>query len=180
MIWQECGAGLVPVRRTGDGLGFAAPPLLRTGPVSEELLARIAAELRIGRDEIVSASWADNGPGWVAVALASARQVLELRPGTVTLDLGVTGPYPPGSPEAIEVRAFFPKDGSTAEDPVTGSLNAALAQWLTGTGQLTAPYVASQGTALGRQGRVHISQDPGGQIWVAGGTVTCASGTVEV
>jgi PhzF family phenazine biosynthesis protein len=173
-------AGLIPVRRVADGLAFAAPPLIRSGAVEESLVRQIASVLNIDRAEIVDAEWVDNGPGWVAVMLATADAVLALRPRTVDLDLGVVGPYPPGSPEAIEVRAFFPKDGSTVEDPVTGSLNASLAQWLLRTGRATAPYVASQGTVLGRSGRVHISRDPDGTIWVGGGTVTCISGHVEL
>jgi PhzF family phenazine biosynthesis protein len=180
LIVQQCRAGLIPVRRAEPGLAFAAPPLLRSGPVAESQVAHIAAVLGIGRAEIVDAQWADNGPGWVAVLLASADAVLALRPGTVDLDLGVAGPYPPGSPHALEVRAFIPKNGATDEDPVTGSLNAALAQWLLGTGRVTAPYVASQGTALGRRGRVHVTCDADGTIWVGGGTVTCVTGQVEV
>jgi PhzF family phenazine biosynthesis protein len=180
VVVQECGAGLIPVRRTAEGLAFAAPPLLRSGPVEESLVQHVASVLRIERDAIVDAEWADNGPGWVAVLLASADAVLALRPGFVDLDLGVVGPYPPGSPEAFEVRAFFPKDGATVEDPVTGSLNASLAQWLLGTGRASAPYVASQGTALGRAGRVHVSRDADGAIWVGGGTITCVSGHVEL
>jgi PhzF family phenazine biosynthesis protein len=180
VVVQECGAGLVAVRRTADGLAFAAPPLLRSGPVEEALLARVAPALGIDRGEIVDAAWADNGPGWVALLLAGADAVLALRPGFVDLDVGVVGPYPEGAPEAFEVRAFFPKDGATVEDPVTGSLNASLAQWLLATGRARAPYVASQGTALGRAGRVHVSQDSGGTIWVGGGTVTCVAGEVEL
>jgi PhzF family phenazine biosynthesis protein len=180
LIVQECAAGLVRLRRTPDGLAFAAPPVLRDGPVDGELLARIASVLRIDRSAIVDASWADNGPGWVAVLLDSADAVLAIKPGPTDLDVGVAGPYPAGSPAAFEVRAFFPKDGVTAEDPVTGSLNASLAAWLLRTGRAAAPYVASQGTVLGRRGRVHISRDPDGTIWVAGGTVTCVSGQVEL
>jgi PhzF family phenazine biosynthesis protein len=179
-VVQQCGAGLVTLRQTGDGLAFAAPPVLRDGPVAEELLDRIAAVLGIGRAGIVDASWADNGPGWVAVLLASAEAVLAVKPVPSDLDLGLVGPYPPGSPEAFEVRAFFPKDGATTEDPVTGSLNASLAPWLLGTGRARAPYVVSQGTALGREGRVHVSQDADGTIWVAGGTVTCIRGQAEL
>jgi PhzF family phenazine biosynthesis protein len=179
-IVQECAAGLIPIRRTPDGLAFAAPPLVRSGPVEEELAEHLAAVLGIGRAEIVDAQWADNGPGWVAVLLASADAVLALRPGVTDLDIGVAGPYPAGSAEAFEVRAFFPKDGATTEDPVTGSLNASLAEWLLRTGRVSAPYVASQGTALGRSGRVHISRDPEGTIWVGGGTVTCLSGQAEL
>jgi PhzF family phenazine biosynthesis protein len=180
VVVQQCAAGLVRVRRTADGLAFAAPPLLRSGPVAEPIVEHIASVLGIGRAEVVDAQWADNGPGWVAVLLASADAVLALRPGLVDLDLGVVGPYPPGSPQAFEVRAFFPQDGVTVEDPVTGSLNASLAQWLLAAGRASAPYVASQGTVLGRLGRAHISRDPDGTIWVAGGTVTCVDGRVEL
>jgi PhzF family phenazine biosynthesis protein len=181
LVVQQCGAGLVRVRQAAGGLAFAAPPVLRDGPVAEDLLARIASVLRIPRAAIVDASWADNGPGWVAVLLASAEEVLALRPGECDLDLGVAGPYPPGSPAALEVRAFFPKDGVTVEDPVTGSLNASLAAWLLRTGRVSAPYVASQGTVLGRAGRVHIScDDDGGQVWVAGATVTRIKGQAEL
>jgi PhzF family phenazine biosynthesis protein len=179
-VVQECAAGLVPIRRTADGLAFAAPPLVRSGPVEESLVIHIAEVLGIERTEIVDAQWADNGPGWVAVLLESADAVLALRPGVVDLDLGVVGPYPPGAPQAFELRAFFPKDGVTTEDPVTGSLNASVAQWLLATGRATAPYVASQGTALGRAGRVHVSRDGDGTIWVGGGTVTCIAGDVEL
>ena len=180
VVVQECGAGLVTLRQGQEGLAFAAPPVLRDGPVDEELLATIASALRIDRADIVDASWADNGPGWVAVLLASAEAVLAVRPGLTDLDLGLVGPYPPGSPVAFEVRAFFPSNGATTEDPVTGSLNASLAAWLLSTGRAQAPYVTSQGTALGRAGRVHISADPDGTIWVAGATVTCIKGQVDL
>jgi predicted PhzF superfamily epimerase YddE/YHI9 len=148
--------------------------------VDESLVERIASLLEIDRSEIVDAQWADNGPGWVAVLLADADAVLALTPGFADLDIGVAGPYPPGSECAFEVRAFFPKDGTLAEDPVTGSLNASLAEWLLRTGRVTAPYVAGQGTALGRRGRVHVSRDDDGTIWVGGGTVTCVRGEVAL
>jgi PhzF family phenazine biosynthesis protein len=149
--------------------------------VADDLLDRIVGILGIGRDDVVDAQWVDNGPGWVAVLLNDADAVLAVRPGSVgELDIGVVGPHPAGSPEAIEVRAFFPKDGTTVEDPVTGSLNASLAQWLLGSGRLTAPYTASQGTAIGRAGRVHVDQDADGTVWIGGGTVTCVSGTAEL
>ena len=180
VVMQECGAGLVQVRRQEGSLAFAAPPLIRSGPVEEPLLQQIASVLGIPRAEIVDAEWADNGPGWVALLLASADAVLALRPGSVDRMVGVVGPYPAGSPEAFEVRAFLPKDGSAVEDPVTGSLNAALAQWFLRTGRASAPYVASQGTALGRSGRVHVSRDSDGTIWVSGRTATCVAGQVEL
>ncbi len=180
-VIQQCGAGLVRVRRAADRLAFAAPPLLRSGPVDEPLLRHIAGVLGIDRGDIVDAAWADNGPGWVAVLLGSVEAVLALRPGPTDLDLGVVGLYPPGSPRAIEVRAFMPRlGGGTDEDPVTGSLNASLAEWLLRTGRVTAPYQASQGTVLGRQGQVHVSRDDAGTIWVGGGTLTCVDGQVEL
>jgi PhzF family phenazine biosynthesis protein len=180
VVVQECGAGLIPVRQTPAGLAFSAPPLLRTGPVEEPLIRDIAAAFGLDQGDIEAVEWADNGPGWIAVLLTSAEAVLAARPAFVDLDVGLVGPYPPGSPEAIEVRGFFPKDGVMVEDPVTGSLNASAAQWLLRTGRLEAPYVASQGTALGRQGRVHITVDADGAIWVGGGTVTCIAGDVDL
>jgi PhzF family phenazine biosynthesis protein len=180
-VVQECGAGLVEVRRTKDGLAFAAPPLIRSGPVEEELVARIASLLGIGRGDVVDAAWADNGPGWIAVLLDSAEAVLAVQPQPLGgLDVGVVGPHPEGSPEAFEVRGFFDVGGATLEDPVTGSLNASVAEWLLDSGRATAPYVARQGTALGRAGRVHISRDGNGTIWVGGGTLTCVAGAVEL
>jgi PhzF family phenazine biosynthesis protein len=180
VVVQECAAGLIQVRRTDEGLAFAAPPLVREGPVEESLVVHISALLGIEREEILDAQWVDNGPGWVAVLLEAADAVLDLRPGPVDLDLGVVAPRPAGSDSAFEVRAFFPKDGATVEDPVTGSLNASLASWLLRTGRAETPYVASQGGALGRAGRVHVSRDESGQIWVGGGAVTCIEGEVDL
>ena len=180
VVVQQCEAGLITIRQDDGGLAFAAPPLLRGGPVDEPLAQRIADILHIGREEIVDLQWADNGPGWIAVLLASADAVLALRPGASDLEIGVAGPHPPGGPAAFEVRAFTASDGGTAEDPVTGSLNASLAQWLLATGRAQAPYLARQGTVLGRNGQVRITSDPDGAIWVGGLTVTCISGTVDL
>jgi PhzF family phenazine biosynthesis protein len=180
VVVQECAAGLIPIRQLDGGLAFAAPPLVRQGPVEDAVVAHVAEVLRIDRDAIVDANWVDNGPGWIGVLLGSADTVLALRPGVVDLDIGVVGPLPEGSGEAFEVRAFFPVDGTTREDPVTGSLNASLAQWLLATGRAHAPYTARQGTALGRAGRVRIEVDDQGQIWTGGGTITCVRGDVEV
>ena len=179
-IVQECEAGLVPVRRTPEGLAFSAPPLLRSGPVEEELVGRIALVLGIAHSDIVDSQWVDNGPGWVAVLLPSAEAVLALRPSFADLNLGVVGPHPDDAEAAFEVRAFFPKDGAMVEDPVTGSLNASLAEWLLRSGRASAPYVASQGAALGRAGRVGVSRDPDGTIWAGGRTVTRVTGEVEL
>jgi PhzF family phenazine biosynthesis protein len=179
-IVQQCAAGLVKLRRESGLLGFAAPPLVRSGPVADDVLDRVAAQLKIARADIVDAQWADNGPGWVAVLLGSADQVLALRPAIDKMDIGVIGPYPPGSECAFEVRAFFKLDDDWAEDPVTGSLNASLGQWLGSSGKATLPYVVSQGTVIGRRGRVHVSGDSEGGVWVAGATVTRVSGVVEL
>lgn len=187
VIVQECGAGLVPVRRSEHGLAFAAPPLLRTGPVDEAFTDQLADILRIDRGEIVDAQWADNGPGWVAVLLRNAQAVLAVEPdfsrwsGPGSLDIGLVGPYPPGSECAFEVRALFSDEqGAMREDPVTGSLNASLAQWLLASGRATAPYVASQGTRLGRAGRPRIEQDADGTVWVGGAATTFIRGEVEI
>lgn len=187
VIVQECAAGLVPVRRNGEELAFAAPPLLRSGPVDEAHLRALSKVLGIDRQDIADASWVDNGPGWVGVLLDSADAVLALEPdfgrydGNGSLDIGVVGPYPNGAECAFEVRGIFSGErGAMLEDPVTGSLNASLAQWLLASGRAAAPYLVSQGTRLGRRGRVRIAQDTDGAVWVGGGTVTRISGDVEL
>lgn len=180
VVVQECAAGLIRLRRTPEGLAFAAPPLVRSGPVEATLRDALADALHVDRADVVDAAWVDNGPGWVAVLLASAEAVLAARPGQVDLPVGVVGAYPPGAECALEIRAFFPTLTGWVEDPVTGSLNASVAMWLLGTGRLRAPYVASQGTAVGRAGRVHVTVEEDGTIWVGGGTVTCITGYTEL
>ncbi len=181
MVVQECGVGLVRVRRSGARLAFAAPPLRRTGPLAIELLEHIAAGLRVPVADIVHHQWVDNGPGWCAVMLRSAEQVLALRPDMAALrdiKLGVVGSQPSGHDTQFELRAFVPGLG-VPEDPVTGSLNAGVAQWLIGAGLAPAAYVASQGAALGRAGRLYIEQD-GATIWVGGDVAACVEGTVTL
>jgi PhzF family phenazine biosynthesis protein len=176
---QECGAGLLRIRRTGR-LAFAAPPLLREGPVTDEERAQILTALDLADDDVVDLSWGDNGPGWVVAMLRDAEAVLAVRPNWSSfgdLDIGVVGPYPAGSECAVEVRAFCPSIG-VVEDPVTGSLNASIGQWLAGD-RLPSAYVASQGTALGRRGRVHVERD-GDTVWVGGDAATTIKGTVGV
>jgi PhzF family phenazine biosynthesis protein len=175
-IVQECEAGPVRIRREGERLAFKAPPLVRAGPASEDDAAKVAAALGVDRAEILAVEWVDNGPGWIAVLLESAERVLELRPGALDFDLGAVGFHPPGSAAAIEVRAWAPVNGLAAEDPVTGSLNASVAQWLLASGRLQVPYRAHQGAAIERAGRIHVSQDPGGAIWIGGATETVIAG----
>lgn len=186
-IVQECGAGLVRIRRDKTGLAFAAPPLLRSGPVAETLLDELAEVLGIGRDDIVDGQWVDNGPGWLALLLEDAETVLALNPdfgahrGRAGRELGLVGPYPPGSPFAYELRALFGGEhGEMREDPVTGSLNASVAQWMVASGRFQPPYVVSQGTRLGRRGRPRISADASGTIWVGGDTVSLVDGEIDV
>jgi PhzF family phenazine biosynthesis protein len=182
-IVQECPAGLIPIRWVDGLLAFRAPPTTRTGSVSPADLERIARILGIGLGDIVDSQWADNGPGWVAVMLDSAEAVLQLRAtgDGEHVDIGVVGMYPAGSEYAYEVRGIFTNDRrEMMEDPVTGSLNASVAQWLVATGRVTPPYTASQGTAMGRAGRPRISQDGDGAIWVGGTTVTVVGGEVDI
>jgi PhzF family phenazine biosynthesis protein len=181
-LTQQCGAGLVQVRREGARFAFAAPPLIRGGDVDAADLTEIMAFLGIDRDVVVDAQWADNGPGWVALLLADAETALALRPKTVDSGrfgaVGVIGPHPPGSEVDFEVRAFIPAQGQ-GEDPVTGSLNAALGQWLIGTERAPSSYVVAQGTAIGRRGRVYVTQ-VGDNVWVGGDTVTGVTGMVHL
>ena len=181
VIVQECGAGLVRIRREGDVLAFAAPPLQRSGPLDEADVARIATGLGLTRSDIVDHQWCDNGPGWMAVLLESADQVLSVTPDPhvlADLDVGVIGPHASGDVD-FEVRAFFPGNSGLTEDPVTGSLNAALAQWLIGSGRAPESYLAAQGTAMGRAGRVHVMRE-GDDIWVGGRCVTVIDGEAQI
>ena len=178
VVVQECGAGLVTLRRTGHRLAFAAPPLIRSGPVADDDRARIVRALRIRDDDVVDLAWIDNGPGWVGVLLRDADAVLSLDPDWAAfegMDIGVVGPRQ-GDDTACEVRAFCPGYG-IPEDPVTGSLNAGIGQWLAGT-VLPTEYVAAQGSAIGRSGRVHVTRD-GGTVWVGGDATTVIRGEVS-
>jgi PhzF family phenazine biosynthesis protein len=190
VIVQECGAGLVRVRRDGARLAFAAPALRRSGPLEQQDVDLIARGLGVARRDIVHHAWCDNGPLWRGVLLRSAEQVLALRPDPTVLagmDLGVVGPWKrtagvgasSDDEPAFEVRAFFPGNSGLTEDPVTGSLNAAVAQWLIGAGLAPPRYVAAQGTAMARAGRVFIERADG-EIWVGGHSVTCVDGSVRL
>jgi len=179
-IVQECDAGLVRIRPDGEPLAFAAPPLVRSGPASDEDTAKVASALGVDPGEMLAVEWVDNGPGWICALFESAERVLELRAGALDFDLGAVGFHPPGAEAAIELRAWAPVNGLAAEDPVTGSLNASVAQWLLGNGRLSAPYVATQGTAIDRAGRIAISADEDGTVWVGGQAETVVAGSVEI
>ncbi|MFF0990455.1 PhzF family phenazine biosynthesis protein [Kocuria nitroreducens] len=180
-VVQECGVGLVTVRRREDRLAFAAPPLLRYEPVADSaLLDRVARSLRLDPSALLDVSWLDNGPGWIGVRVADAETVLGVRAdwsAMAGLKLGVVGPHPEGSECAVEVRAFV--GDWVVEDPVTGSLNAGLARWLTDNGWAPDRYVAAQGTVLGRTGRVVVERDAG-TVWVGGHVSAVVRGTVKL
>jgi PhzF family phenazine biosynthesis protein len=182
LIVQECGIGLVRIRRDGQRLAFAAPPRIKSGPLDEADVQRIAHGLGVARADIVAHAWCQNGPPWRGVLLRSAEQVLALKADSAVLsgwEVGVVGPQGTGHDTQFEVRAFFTGNNGIAEDPVTGSLNAALAQWLIGDGLAPASYVAAQGTAMGRAGRVFVQQD-GQDIWIGGHSVTVIDGSVDL
>lgn len=177
-VIQQCEAGLIRIRRRDGPLAFAAPPLMRDGPVSEGDLAKITAGLGISPESILRSQWIDNGPGWVGVMLATREELLSLTPdydALEGLELGVVAPGQPGDETQFELRAFCAS--LRAEDPVTGSLNASVAQWLIGAGIAPPNYIAAQGTAMDRCGRIHVSSE-GETIWIGGATTTIVSGTV--
>jgi PhzF family phenazine biosynthesis protein len=183
-VVQECGAGLVRIRRdpgSGD-LSFAAPTRARSGPLDDADLAAAVRGLGLRDDDVVAHQWCDNGPPWQTLMLRSAEQVLAIRPRAEDLAgrfVGVVGPHAAGDDVQYEVRAFFPTANGVGEDPVTGSLNAAVGQWLIGTGTAPPRYVAAQGTCLDRAGRVVVEQIDG-QVWVGGSCTTLITGTVQL
>ena len=181
-VVQECGVGLVNIQRQGTRLAFAAPPLRRGGPLDEADVQLIAKGLGVARQDIVHHAWCNNGPQWRGVMLGSAEQVLALKPDPEILkglDIGVVAPLSKGEAQ-FEVRAFFPGNNGLAEDPVTGSLNAAIGQWLIEAGLAPNSYVASQGACLARAGRVYVHRDAQNQVWVGGESVTCIEGSVQL
>lgn len=185
VVVQQCDAGLVTVRIDGDVLAFAAPPLVRSGAVDDATHAAVCAQLGVDSRHVIDVAWVDNGPGWVAALLDSAARVSMLRPGQGDLFVGAAAWYPErgAGPDGtdLEVRAFFRVGEETREDPVTGSLNASLGQWLLGSDappcpfELDGGYVAGQGSALGRSGRVSVTTD-GENIWVGGRCHTVVAG----
>ena len=183
-IIQECEIGLVRIRRQGDELAFIAPPLLRSGPLEEDLLERIRLGLGLEPGCILRSQWVDNGAGWLAVMLADRDQVLALQPDYSQLkglSVGVIAPCNPEQDDVdtqFEVRGFVAGDGAP-EDPATGSLNAGVAQWLLGEGLAPERYVVSQGTAMGRAGRISVERQ-GDEIWIGGAVAVCIEGRLQL
>lgn len=181
-IVQECGVGLIRIRRSEDGLAFAAPPLIRSGALEPALLQRVMEALSLRPDRVVEGQWVDNGPGWLALLLKRRADLLAVQPDyskLAGLEVGLVAPFDRGEDgdgADFELRSFMSEG---AEDPVTGSLNASVAIWLIGNGIAQPSYVAAQGTCLGRAGRVHVRQE-GDTIWVGGQSVTCISGQVSL
>ena len=181
-VVQQCGIGTVELRRDGARLAFRAPDFLRSGPVEVDVMAAVVATLGISSDQVVASQWIDNGPGWIGVVLESADEVLAVRPNYASmgdLKIGVIGPHVAGGPADYEVRAFAP-GLAVVEDPVTGSLNAGFAVWLTRSGMAPANYTVRQGTVLGRRGDVSIATDEAGDLWVGGASTTLISGTLAL
>lgn len=207
MMVQECAAGLIPIRVSDQTLAFAAPPLKRADPLSREEIHGLALGVGLTDDDVVAGQWCDNGPGWRALLLNSHSALMRAKPDVSKLqaavanevsakhtalslpklglvhafapDVGLIAKADQGASVDFEVRAFFPANGVYFEDPVTGSLNAAAAQWLIGSGVAPPRYVAAQGTALGRNGRIYVNQDEDG-IWIGGQSTTCITGTVRL
>ena len=187
-VVQECGVGLVRLQRAAHGLVFAAPPLRRDA-VGADLLAGITGALGLQATQVLASQLLDNGTAWLGLLLDAPDTVLQLRPDFAALKrqghkVGVAARYPrlaardAATPD-LEVRGFAPHLG-VDEDPVTGSLNASLAQWLIGDGHAVAPYLAAQGACLQRAGRISVRTDETGQVWVGGQSVTCITGTVTL
>lgn len=180
LVVQQCGAGLVEVKRIGDRLAFAAPPIVKGGLLSKEERASAARVAGVPDEAIVAAVHADNGPAWKLLRLRSAEDVLAAQPAAraeAGTDIGLAGPWPEGGEAAWEVRAFFAdQHGAMVEDPVTGSFNAGLAIYLFGTGLARESYVAGQGRKVGADGRVYCSIDKNNAVWVGGRCATIARG----
>lgn len=183
-IIQECEIGLVRIRRQGAELAFIAPPLLRSGVVEAPLLERVRLGLGLSPQAIVRSQWVDNGAGWLALMLADRNQVLDLQPDYSQLHglaVGVIAPCDPARDDVdaqFEVRAFVAGDGAQ-EDPATGSLNAGVAQWLLAEGLAPERFVVSQGTAIGRAGRIRVERQ-GDEIWVGGAVAVCIEGRLQL
>jgi PhzF family phenazine biosynthesis protein len=181
-IVQECQAGLVSVRNSEGVLSFAAPPTVHSGDLENDYLDTVVAAFGIDRSQILAHQWVDNGPGWSVVQLPSAQDVLALEPDLSLIPnamVGAIGAYPEGSEFAFEMRTFAPGVG-VAEDPVCGSMNASVGQWLAASGRVGGSYRVSQGARVGRAGEISITADADGTVWVGGNTATCFRGTATV
>jgi PhzF family phenazine biosynthesis protein len=181
-VVQECKAGLVTLLRSEVGLSFAAPPMVRTGPLEDDVLDDITVAFGITREQVVAHQWVDNGPGWAVLQLPTAADVLALEPylsRIPTAMVGAIGAHPDGAEHAFEMRTFAPAIG-VVEDPVCGSMNASVGQWLTASGAAPRSYRVLQGARVGRAGSILITTDEAGAVWVGGSTATCIRGTITI
>lgn len=183
-IVQECAIGLVEIDMTGKCPAFVAP---RTGiaNLAPGVEAKLCAALQINPERVVRSAALDNGPTWQVLELASAEDVLGLDAGLVRwpdyAGLSVIGPYPNGSPCDYEVRNLTPSSGMS-EDPITGSLNAAIARWMWSDGRLDRDLVIGQGTCIGRKGRVFVRRDASDvdRVLIGGHSIIVIDGTVRI
>jgi PhzF family phenazine biosynthesis protein len=181
IVVQECAAGLIEIRKDGESLSFKSPELIKYGPIETALISEIAEALNIDQAKFIDSHWLDNGPGWVGVLLSSVDEVLAISPkSNSSLNIGVFGFYKRNSGPAYETRAFFSENGVLVEDPVTGSLNAAAAQWFIQSDRCSAPYSVSQGLAINHKGEVEVTQDHDGSIWIGGNTHLTSFADVEI
>lgn len=183
-IVQECGVGRVRIRRDADRLAFIAPPLLTGGPVPVSQLEAIRLALGVSAHDVLDAQWVNNGAGWLALRLSSPDVVLRIKPDFTRLGdapVGVFAAYPvraDGDLPAFEARAFIAGD-AMPEDPVTGSLMAGIAQWLSRDRLAPDHYVVHQGRVLGRAGRIHVDRH-GDDIWIGGNAITLVDGMLTM
>jgi len=180
VVVQQCGAGLIDVRVDGDTLAFRAPPLRRSGPLDAADRAEAIRVAGVDEADVIAAVHADNGPGWRLLQMVSAEAVLAARPvanAPVPTDIGLVGSWGGTCERQFELRAFFADaNGRLTEDPVTGSLNASVAQYLLAEGQVAAPgYVAGQGQCIGAHGRIVVTIEDGA-IWIGGAVRMVARG----
>jgi len=182
-VKQECAVGIVTIDTTGQMPAFAAPPT-RTTPMAEETRDKVVATLGIDPGRIVRTAQLDNGPVWQAFELRSAEDVLAVDATRVhhgnLQRIGLFGRHERGGDCDYETR-MLSSTSMNNEDPVTGSLNAAIACWMYGDGQWREPVTVAQGTRLDRLGRVYMRRDAAnGTIWVGGQTCMLIEGTVTL
>lgn len=183
-VRQECGVGIVEIDITQkDGFAFKAPPTSIEAMDSGHFDA-IIETLEIPRNTVRQTAQLDNGPVWQLLELESAGAVLAVDSSRVRWPafkaIGLIGAHPAGAECDYEVRMLAPSSGMS-EDPITGSLNSAIAHWMQADGRLSGPITVAQGTAIGRHGRVSIRPSSDGDgIQIGGQTHILIDGTVDL